>query len=415
MQTNGKNCATGCRLAKTLDGSRRREGEQVQGEETGHHGGKFLSHRQDREEAETQPLKLKNYEQLNKDYIKVLANSLKQRNLLLHKRISNPLFPHLLLRERSEKEAVTVRRPLTKEATRPTTVARQNTAADKLYHRRSDMPNRVLHRSLSESRPQEIKNYEIKVQLGSGAYAAVKSSVHKTTGQIVAIKIYEKYKLASSQRKNCVNREVRVLRNLSHPNIVKFYEAIETPREVYIVMELVKGESLLHYIKNKSEKRLPEYEAVRIFKQVLSAIEYCHKMSIVHRDIKMENILLDDRLDVKLIDFGFSTWAMPSQKLRIFCGTPSYMAPEIVNKKDYCGPPADMWSLGILLYAMLCGHFPFRASTEFELYRYISKGLFNIPAHVSEAAKKLICKLLVVEPRRRMTAERASSDPYLNP
>eukprot|EP00826_Nyctotherus_ovalis_P048769 TRINITY_DN577_c0_g1_i22.p1 TRINITY_DN577_c0_g1~~TRINITY_DN577_c0_g1_i22.p1 ORF type:complete len:379 (+),score=78.89 TRINITY_DN577_c0_g1_i22:105-1241(+) len=377
-------------------------------------GGKVSSYRKDQEEAEIQPLKVKNYEQLNKDYIKVLATSLKQRNLLVHKRISNPLFPHLLLRERSEKEAVTVRRPLTKEAARPITVARQNTA-DKLYHRKSNMPNRVLHRSLSENRPQEIKNYEIKAQLGSGAYAAVKSSVHKTTGQIVAIKIYEKYKLISSQRKNCVNREVRVLRNISHPNIVKFYEAIETPREVCIVMELVKGDSLLHYIKHKSEKRLPEYEAIRIFKQVLSAIEYCHKMNIVHRDIKMENILLDDRLDAKLIDFGFSTWAMPSQRLKIFCGTPSYMAPEIVNKKDYYGPPADMWSLGILLYAMLCGHFPFRASTEFELYRHISKGLFNIPAHVSEAAKKLIYKLLVVEPRRRMTAERASSDPYLNP
>jgi MAP/microtubule affinity-regulating kinase len=317
----------------------------------------------------------------------------------------------LLSRGKSEKVAVTTRRPATKEATRPITIARQNTAS---LSRRIDMPNRVLQRTLSEGRTQEIKNYDIGSQLGSGAYATVKSSVNKTTGQTVAIKIYEKYKLASSQRKNCVNREVRVLKNIRHPHIAKFYDVIETPREVYIIMELVKGHSLLHYIKQKSEKRLAEYEAIRIFKQVLSAIEYCHNMNVVHRDIKMENILLDDRLDAKLIDFGFSTWVIPSQKLKIFCGTPSYMAPEIVNKKEYYGPPADMWSLGILLYAMLCGHFPFRARTEFELYHNISKGLFTVPSHVSDGAKKLISKLLIVDPKRRITAERTAIDPSLN-
>ena len=340
-----------------------------------------------------------------------MANSFKKRNLLLQKRISNPIFPHLLLRDKSEKATVTARKPFTKEATRPITIARQNTAS---INRRIDMPNRILQRVLSEGRIQEIKNYDIGSQLGSGAYAIVKSSVHKTTGQTVAIKIYEKYKLASSQRKSCVNREVRVLKNINHPHIVKFYDVIETPKEVYIIMELVKGHSLLHYIKQKSEKRLTEYEAIRIFKQILLAIEYCHKMNVVHRDIKMENILLDDRLDAKLIDFGFSTWVIPAQKLKIFCGTPSYMAPEIVNKKEYYGPPADMWSLGILLYAMLCGHFPFRAHTEFELYRNISKGIFNVPSHVSEGAKKLISKLLSVDPKRRITAEKASIDPFLN-
>lgn len=145
-------------------------------------------------------------------------------------------------------------------------------------------------------------------------------------------------------------------------------EAIDTPKYVFLIMEYVGGGSLHGYIKSQTRKRLNEREARRIFLQVVKGIEYCHARCITHRDIKLENILLDKDRNVKIIDFGFSTCVPNDKKIKIFCGTPSYMAPEIVNKTEYCGPPADIWALGILLYAMVNGCFPFRGSTDKDLY-----------------------------------------------
>eukprot|EP00826_Nyctotherus_ovalis_P023616 TRINITY_DN1815_c0_g2_i19.p2 TRINITY_DN1815_c0_g2~~TRINITY_DN1815_c0_g2_i19.p2 ORF type:complete len:171 (-),score=38.47 TRINITY_DN1815_c0_g2_i19:17-529(-) len=148
-------------------------------------------------------------------------------------------------------------------------------------------------------------------------------------------------------------REISLLRRLSHPHIVQLYEVIETSRQIYLVTELVHGKSLRDYVRSKANKRLTDKEGMRIFKQVLSGVEYCHKLNVTHRDIKMENILLDTNLNAKLIDFGFSICSAPTQQLKIFCGTPSYMAPEVVSRKEYLGPPSDMWSMGVLLYLSL--------------------------------------------------------------
>ncbi len=247
----------------------------------------------------------------------------------------------------------------------------------------------------------KVSDYTIGGQLGQGAYAVVKNAVHKSTGRKVAIKIYEKYKIADSQRKTCVNREIRVMKKLTHANIVQLYETIDTTKQLFLVMELVKGRSLYSYIRSRQSRKLEEPECMRIFRQVVAGIEYCHKNNVVHRDIKMENLLLDEQQHVKIIDFGFSIFAASTQRLKIFCGTPSYMAPEIVNKKEYCGPPADMWSLGILLFAMLCGTFPFRGSNEHELFRCISRCQFTYPAGVSNSAKGIIGRLLCLDPARR--------------
>jgi len=257
----------------------------------------------------------------------------------------------------------------------------------------------------NKAKESNINDYSLGNQIGHGAYAVVKYGVHKESGKRVAVKVYEKYKLVCSQRKNCVNREIKLLKKLDHQNIVKLYETIDSARQLFLVMELVRGKPLLTYVRSKSGRRLEERECLHIFKQVLSGIRFCHKQAIAHRDIKMENVLLDDNLNVKIIDFGFSTWAPSNQKLKIFCGTPSYMSPEIVNKKEYYGLPSDMWSLGVLLYAMLCGTFPFRGATELELYRNISKGLYTIPSYVSSSARHVICRLLNLDPQRRPTAE----------
>lgn len=251
---------------------------------------------------------------------------------------------------------------------------------------------------------KKIDNYHLGIEIGHGSYAVVRSGTNKTTGQKIAIKVYEKYKLISSQRKNCVNREIKILQKFDHPNIVKLHEVIDTSRQLFLIMELVRGKSLLDYVRSKSGRKLEEPDCARLFKQIVEGINYCHTRNVAHRDIKMDNILLDEMLNVKIIDFGFSVWAPALQKLKVFCGTPSYMAPEIVCKREYFGPPADMWSLGVLLFAMLCGFFPFRAPTELELYRNISKGLFSIPAHVSPIARRAITKLLCIHPQNRPTS-----------
>lgn len=240
--------------------------------------------------------------------------------------------------------------------------------------------------------------------IGRGAYSIVKSGVHKENNKRVAIKIYEKFKIACTQRKCCVNREISLLKRLHHPNIVKLYETIDTKKQLFLIMEYVRGKSLLNYIRLKKDRKLEERDCIRIYRQLLQGIAYCHENNVSHRDIKMENVLLDEGLNVKIIDFGFSFCSSPNQRLKVFCGTPSYMAPEIVSKKPYLGAPADMWSMGVLLYVMLCGMFPFRGNTELDLYRCISKGLYSIPSDVSIRAKQIIGKLLNLTPERRPTA-----------
>lgn len=267
--------------------------------------------------------------------------------------------------------------------------------------------------NISEPHTNSISNYSIGRSIGQGAYGLVKEATHKATCKKVAIKVYDKYRLLDSQRKNSVNREIQILQSLSHPNIVKLYETIDTTKQLYLVFELIKGRSLYSYLKSKNPRRLDESEARRIFKQVLAGVRYCHSKNVSHRDIKLENLLLDEQNNIKIIDFGFSSCVPLFTKLRIFCGTPSYMAPEIVNKKQYIGPPADVWALGVLLYAMLSGKFPFKGATDKELFRKITKGDFSIPLGISQKAKNLLVRLLNVDFNKRPTCDEIMLDPFI--
>lgn len=193
---------------------------------------------------------------------------------------------------------------------------------------------------------------------------------------------------------------------MNHPNIIKLYEAIDSPSYVYLVMEYAQGESLHAHLKAQPQRRFPEDKAKRIIKQVLSTLAYLHERNVTHRDIKLENIIIDTKKGtIKLIDFGFCCCTSPDIKLKVFCGTPSYMCPEIVMKKEYIGPPTDIWAAGILFYAMLCGQFPFRGASDKELYKKIAKGQFSFPEHVSREAACFINKMLVVNPTSRMTSK----------
>eukprot|EP00826_Nyctotherus_ovalis_P011403 TRINITY_DN12971_c0_g6_i3.p1 TRINITY_DN12971_c0_g6~~TRINITY_DN12971_c0_g6_i3.p1 ORF type:complete len:678 (+),score=133.18 TRINITY_DN12971_c0_g6_i3:175-2208(+) len=250
-------------------------------------------------------------------------------------------------------------------------------------------------------------------QIGQGAYASVSVAFDRHLGHRVALKIYNKAKLKETQRMKNIQSEIKIMQRLKHPNVVKFYSAFDTRNHTIIEMENVKGPSLHGLLKSKEGQKLSESEARRVLRQVVDGIAYCHGRGIAHRDVKLENVLLDEKWNVRIIDFGFSTCMPRDKKLRVFCGTPSYMAPEIVLRKEHAGPPADMWAIGVLAYILLCGRFPFTGSTDKELYNNIAHGRLHLPHHLSPASKSLIARMLAVEPERRVTAEEVGIDEWL--
>ena len=267
------------------------------------------------------------------------------------------------------------------------------------------------------SNKSSLDDYIIGKQIGQGAYAVVRVGLHKPSNKKVAMKIYKKYKLSDPNRRKSVKREIKLMEKMNNQHIIKLYEVIDTQKYVILVMEYVAGGSLHGYLKAHSGRRLPEEEAKRVFKQVVEGIRYCHNRSITHRDIKLENLLLDEDKNIKIIDFGFSTCIPNDKRVKIFCGTPSYMAPEIVNKTEYCGPPADVWALGVLLFTMLCGCFPYRGATDAELYGKISSSDYKIPsdldAAMSPEARQLIGVLFSQSAEERPSAKELLNHPWL--
>lgn len=293
-------------------------------------------------------------------------------------------------------------------------------AAKREGFRSMSPPMRDLASAKASNRPapgekpkSKLENYAIGRQLGQGAYAVVRLGTHKATKEKVAIKSYEKSKLLDPHRKMSVKREVSILEKLTHTHTIKLLETIDSVKHLNLVMEYVGGCSLHGYIRQRANRRIDPVEARRLFHQILLAVEYCHSQNITHRDLKLENILLDDGNNVKLIDFGFSTCMPADRKTSTFCGTPSYMAPEIVGRREYTGPPADIWALGVLLYAIICGCFPFKGANDTELYRKIQRGMYVIPEFVQEGPKRLMRKLLQVDPSKRPTASDLLKDEWI--
>ena len=258
-----------------------------------------------------------------------------------------------------------------------------------------------------------IDNYIMGSQIGQGAYAVVRSAIQKGVNRKIAMKTYEKSKLLDPHRKRCVKREIDVLEILDHPSIVKLYEVIDAGKQLHLAMEYIGGLSLHSYLKRRPNRKLEETEVRRIFKQILKGIEYSHSKNVTHRDIKLENILLDDQNNVKIIDFGFATCFSHDKKVKLFCGTPSYMAPEIVNRIEYSGPPADVWALGVLLYVLLCGSYPFKGQVDKELYKKIQYGQFTVPSSVSQGARSLISRILRLNPDKRPSVTEILKDAWV--
>ncbi|ERN18667.1 hypothetical protein AMTRI_Chr12g239450 [Amborella trichopoda] len=245
--------------------------------------------------------------------------------------------------------------------------------------------------------------YELGRLLGQGTFAKVYYAKHLKTGEGVAIKALSKDQIKKEGLINQIKREISVMRLVRHPNIVQLKEVLATKTKIYFVMEYVKGGELFAKV---AKGRLKE-EAVRsYFQQLISAIDLCHSRGIAHRDLKPENLLLDEHENLKVSDFGLS--ALPEQLrqdglLHTQCGTPAYVAPEVLRKKGYDGAKADIWSCGVILYVLLAGFLPFQDENIMTMYRKVFKGEFEFPPWFSTEAKTLISKLLVTDPEKRIT------------
>jgi 5'-AMP-activated protein kinase, catalytic alpha subunit len=225
--------------------------------------------------------------------------------------------------------------------------------------------------------------------LGKGTFGQVKVGTHLITGEKVAIKVLEKQKIVDVNDVERVAREIHILKIVRHPAVVQLYEIVETQNELYLIMEYARGGELFEYI--VSRKRLREKDACRFLHQILSGIEYLHKLGICHRDLKPENLLMDDYNNIKIVDFGLSNTYKGAQLLKTACGSPCYAAPEMIAGKEYQGLSADIWSSGVILYAMVCGYLPFEDPKTSNLYKKIMNAEYTIPEDmISDDCKDLI-------------------------
>ncbi|XP_035669939.1 MAP/microtubule affinity-regulating kinase 3-like isoform X14 [Branchiostoma floridae] len=267
--------------------------------------------------------------------------------------------------------------------------------------------SRQLHRSRNEEHPH-IGKYRLLKTIGKGNFAKVKLARHVPTGKEVAIKIIDKTQLNPSSLQKLF-REVRIMKMLNHPNIVKLFEVIETEKTLYLVMEYASGGEVFDYL--VAHGRMKEKEARAKFRQIVSAVQYCHQKRVVHRDLKAENLLLDADMNIKIADFGFSNEFTPGNKLDTFCGSPPYAAPELFQGKKYDGPEVDVWSLGVILYTLVSGSLPFDGQNLKELRERVLRGKYRIPFYMSTDCENLLKRFLVLNPLKRGSLELGFSLP----
>ncbi|XP_017591931.1 PREDICTED: maternal embryonic leucine zipper kinase isoform X4 [Corvus brachyrhynchos] len=256
-----------------------------------------------------------------------------------------------------------------------------------------------------------LKYYELHGTVGTGGFAKVKLARHRLTGEKVAIKIMDKLALQDDLPR--VKLEIDAMKDLSHQHICRLYHVIETPKKIFMVLEYCPGGELFDYIISKDH--LSEEEARIFFRQIVSAIAYVHSQGYAHRDLKPENLLIDEEHNLKLIDFGLC--AKPKRgldyHLNTCCGSPAYAAPELIQGKAYIGSEADIWSMGVLLYALLCGFLPFDDDNVMAVYRKIMRGKYSIPKWLSPSSTLLLDQMLQVDPKKRITVQHLLSHPWL--
>eukprot|EP00834_Sanchytrium_tribonematis_P004878 NODE_264_length_11354_cov_1.067170.p3 type:complete len:434 gc:universal NODE_264_length_11354_cov_1.067170:4469-5770(+) len=256
-----------------------------------------------------------------------------------------------------------------------------------------------------------VANYELLDELGYGNFSKVKLARHVRTNQYVAIKIMQKSKIGKDSLQKA-GREIKVMRLLNHPHIVKLDEVIETTTHLYLILEYCSGGDIFDYIELNG--KLNESESRKFFKQIVSAIEYCHGRHVLHRDLKLENLLLDDHMNIKVADFGFTNTYKKDRKLLTSCGSPPYAAPELFLGKPYYGPEIDVWSLGVVLFAMSCGNLPFSGKNIQEIRREVLRGKVAYPKHLTDDCVDLISRILVPDPQLRYNLNDIKNHIWMN-
>ena len=266
---------------------------------------------------------------------------------------------------------------------------------------------------MSINNKERIGNYEFIKTIGEGTFGKVKLAIHLPTQEFVAIKILEKSLINDKEELERVEKEIKYLKILNHPNIIQIYEVLSTDKNFYIIMEYVSGGELFTYIVN--HEKLNENEASFFFTQLIYGIKEIHKKKICHRDIKPENLLLTEKKVIKIIDFGLSNEYI--DYLTTQCGSPCYAAPEMIRGMKYNGLMIDLWACGIILFAMLCGYLPFDDKDNSIVFRKILQCNLEFPNEneifLSNEAKDLIKRILTPNPLKRITIEEVLCHPFL--
>ena len=289
-------------------------------------------------------------------------------------------------------------------------------------HKESETSLTPIIKMTNSKQTRMFGPYKIGKTLGQGEFGKVKLAFHVDTSKEFAIKFINKESINSDSKKEKLLREVDILKSLDNQYIAKLYEVIETENYIGLIMGYYSGGELFNHI--LARKYLKEKESVVYFAQLIAGVEYMHKMGIVHRDLKLENLLLDEDRRIIITDFGFAN-KISTQKggrLNTSCGSPCYAAPELVVNDSYSGETADIWSCGVILYAMLCGYLPFDDDPDNKdgenikkLYRYILETKITYPRHVSILAKSLIDTILVTDPNLRASISAIKEHKWMEP
>ncbi|XP_052187419.1 CBL-interacting protein kinase 2-like [Diospyros lotus] len=257
-----------------------------------------------------------------------------------------------------------------------------------------------------------LQRYELGRLLGEGTFAKVYHSKCTKTGQCVAIKVIDKEKVLRVGIIDQIKREISVMRLLRHPNIVQLYEVMATKTKIYFVLEYAKGGELFNKV---AKRKLKENVARKYFQQLVNAVDFCHSRGIYHRDLKPENLLLDENENIKVSDFGLSALAKSKHQdglLHTICGTPVYVAPEVINRKGYDGAKADIWSCGVILFVLLAGYLPFHDPNLMEMYSKIEKAEYKCPSWFPAEVRKLLSRILDPNPRTRISIALIKENPW---
>lgn len=259
------------------------------------------------------------------------------------------------------------------------------------------------------SRNKKVGKYELGKTLGSGSFSKVKLGIDDH-GKQFAVKMIEKEQLVKEGMEDQLKREISVMKLLNHPHIVKLYDVLQTSNHIYLVLELVTGGELFDRL--LQAKFFNEDTARRFFQQLVVALHFCHRHGVAHRDLKPENLLVDDRDNIKITDFGLANIQRPGALMQTVCGTPNYVAPEVLKEQGYNGLAADVWSAGIMLFVMLSGCLPFDDPVLDKLFEKVQKGQYQMSSKFSPGARDLISQMLVVDPMKRVNIDGVIKHPW---